>query len=232
MTDFERYKPRVDRRYFKMYNDILWDGNISAKAKAVLVTIFAFPDDWSFTVRGLIKVMKEGKAAIYSALAELIEAGYVEKRVTRDESTGKFLKVKYSFYSTNDPVEKLDHVLCNSPLTDFRDADNRTLLSNKRTNRRTNKELSNRATQKISKIHAQALEVFEKAFPGYQLENPAFTNFLIREVTSGAADNPKWLRAWKRSCQRWMGNDFNPSQNLVDAYYEDMAGIPMADRFQ
>lgn len=231
MTDFERYKPRVDKRYFKMYNDILWDGNISAKAKAVLVTIFAFPDDWSFTVRGLIKVMKEGKAAIYSALAELIEAGYVEKRVTRDESTGKFLKVKYSFYSTNDPVEKLDHVLYPSPLTDFRDADNRTLLSSEITNRRTSKELSNRATQKKSKIERKALEVFEKYFPGYQAENPAFTKFLIRDVTSGAAENPKWLRAWENSCKRWMLNGFNPSRNMVDAYYEDMAGIPMMDRF-
>lgn len=231
MTDFERYKPRVDRRYFKMYNDILWDGNISAKAKAVLVTVFAFPDDWSFTVRGLVKVMKEGKAAIYSALAELIEAGYVEKRVTRDESTGKFIKVKYSFYCTNDPVEKLDHVPSSSPLTDFRDADNRTLLSNKRTNIRTNKELVLEPTEKLSKIQRQALEVFDKSFPGYQVENPAFTKFLIRQVTSGAADNPKWLRAWKRSCQRWVGNNFNPSQNLVDAYYETMAGIPMSERF-
>lgn len=77
-------------------NSVLRNANLSLKAVGLFVRVLGLPPDWDFSVRGLQKIVKEGRDAIYSALAELIEHGYVERKQHGTEG-GQYGEVEYIF---------------------------------------------------------------------------------------------------------------------------------------
>lgn len=104
-------------KYVTVSNRVTQDPNISLKARGLLFTIMTLSPDWDFTVRGLVTITKEGKAAIYSAIDELIEAGYCERHAVR-AADGKILHHDYTFY------ENADRVSAREPLSGFQELDN------------------------------------------------------------------------------------------------------------
>ncbi|SDA32849.1 hypothetical protein SAMN02910447_03597 [Ruminococcus sp. YE71] len=50
---------------------------ISLKSLGLLLRVLSFPDDWDYSVAGLVFICKEGKTAIDSALKELKNIGYL-----------------------------------------------------------------------------------------------------------------------------------------------------------
>ena len=83
--------------------------------RGLLLTLLSLPDKWDFSIRGLTKILPEGKAAIQSSLERLIEAGYVKRTQMRNER-GKFGDIQ---------IEVFDHKEVNSPCTENRDTGNR-----------------------------------------------------------------------------------------------------------
>ena len=83
------FRVEKNRNYCTINNTVIWDNRISLKAKGLLMTMLALPDDWNYSIEGLSKIMKEGKDAIRSAIQELEEAGYVQRIQDKSES-GKF----------------------------------------------------------------------------------------------------------------------------------------------
>ena len=64
---------RVEKQknYTVMSNHHLQDGNLSLKAKGLLSMMLSLPEDWVYSVEGLVSLCKEGRDAVRSALAEL-----------------------------------------------------------------------------------------------------------------------------------------------------------------
>ena len=98
---------------------LLWDKSISLNAKAIYGVIKSSVPGWNPSVKGYSSVMKEGKAAISNAIAELERAGYVTRSYKRDK-TGKYCSTEYITHEepisdTQDPAE---------PATDFSATDN------------------------------------------------------------------------------------------------------------
>ena len=75
---------RVEKsaNYTVMSNCHLDDTRLSLKAIGLLSKILRLPDDWDYTLEGLARICKEGKDAIRSAIVELEQAGYIERRQT------------------------------------------------------------------------------------------------------------------------------------------------------
>lgn len=71
------------------------DGQLSWKAKGLLAYMLSLPDDWHFRLADLATRSKCGREATASILAELIEAGYLQK-VQKRAKDGKFGKVEFS----------------------------------------------------------------------------------------------------------------------------------------
>lgn len=69
------------------------DSSISFKAFGLLSYIMGLPENWDINVDHLVSVRPDGRTAIYSALNELIEAGYVVRR--RRYQDGKVATVDY-----------------------------------------------------------------------------------------------------------------------------------------
>lgn len=93
-----------------MSNYHLDDPRLSLKAIGLLSKILRLPPDWDYSVAGLAKICPEGKAAISTAVKELEETGYIERRQVHSDN-GTFSGIEYIVYEC--PKDEV------SPLTDF-----------------------------------------------------------------------------------------------------------------
>ncbi len=62
---------------------------MSLKAKGLLSLMLSLPDNWNYTVAGLVSMCKESKTAIRSTLAELEKFGYLDRQ-RKQNSKGQF----------------------------------------------------------------------------------------------------------------------------------------------
>ena len=92
---------QIDRRVFE-------DPRLSWKAKGLLGYLLSRPPGWKVRVPDLVKRSRDGREAVYSALSELIAAGYAERIQTR--ACGRFAT--------------FDYVIHEVPLTGFPEAVN------------------------------------------------------------------------------------------------------------
>lgn len=86
-----------------MSNYHFQDKEISLKAKGLLGLMLSLPNNWDYSVNGLVAIVKENKAAVQSALKELEEHKYLKRTRVQDE-TGRFDYI-YDIYEK--PYDKL-----------------------------------------------------------------------------------------------------------------------------
>ena len=108
--------------YVVIHKSALEDPNLSFKAKGLWAYCMSRPDDWEFHVSHLKTVSQDGKAAIYSAINELISCGYCRRIQTRNG--GKFDSYDYEVHEI-----KIISPLTDFPRTENPRTENRTLLS-------------------------------------------------------------------------------------------------------
>ena len=65
------FKIEKTKNYTVMSNYHLRDKNLTYKAKGLLSFMLSLPEDWDYSINGLVKVSKEGKKAIRTMLEEL-----------------------------------------------------------------------------------------------------------------------------------------------------------------
>ena len=90
---------RVERNtnYTTMSNYHLRDTNLSLKAKGLLSVFLSLPDEWHYSISGLMKITKEGRDCLTAVIRELEKAGYLVRYQSRDE-TGKIVGIEYVIY--------------------------------------------------------------------------------------------------------------------------------------
>lgn len=86
-----------DNGYSVINNHCLRNKNISEKAKGVFAIIMSLPDDWDFSINGLITICNGGESAIRSAIKELIENGYCQRSVIKHPTTKRIIDWEYTF---------------------------------------------------------------------------------------------------------------------------------------
>ena len=80
-----------------MANHHLRDKNLSLKAKGLLSMFLSLPETWSYSIKGLARICKEGVDAIRTSLKELIQAGYVVCSRKRNVM-GQLKEAEYMIY--------------------------------------------------------------------------------------------------------------------------------------
>ena len=76
------------------------------KAKGLLSLMLSLPDDWNYSIAGLVTLSKDGKDSVMSALGELEKFGYLTReRVTDDK--GRFAGVEYNIYEQPQPKKPI-----------------------------------------------------------------------------------------------------------------------------
>lgn len=94
-----------------MSNTHLRDKKLSLKAKGLLSVMLSLPDNWDYSIAGLVAISKENETAVKSALNELKDNNYV--MVTKEnptKSNGGRIKYTYEVYEEpyKQSIEKQD----------------------------------------------------------------------------------------------------------------------------
>ncbi|MGN1337365.1 MAG: helix-turn-helix domain-containing protein [Candidatus Coprovivens sp.] len=91
--------------YTIISNYHLREKNMSLKAKGLLSLMLSLPEDWDYSIDGLISICKENESAINSTLKELKEFGYLEviKKLPNQTNSGR-IEYEYNVYEI--PFEK------------------------------------------------------------------------------------------------------------------------------
>ena len=90
---------RVERNanYTTMSNYHLRDRRLSLKAKGLLSVFLSLPDEWHYSINGLLKITKEGRDSVIAAVRELEKTGYLTRHQERLEN-GKIGRIEYSIF--------------------------------------------------------------------------------------------------------------------------------------
>ena len=107
---------RIDKNknYTVMSNYHLRDRNLSLKAKGLLSFMLSLPEDWDYSLKGLITICKENRDAIKNALDELKDNKYLKIERFRNQN-GTF---EYNYIIFEEPF-KNRLKMQNSPDTGF-----------------------------------------------------------------------------------------------------------------
>lgn len=142
-----KFKVNKTKYFTIMSNYHLKEKNMSLKAKGLLSVMLSLPEDWDYSIAGLVAISLENESAIKSALSELKKFGYLEiiKLMPGESGNGRIDYI-YNIYEKpkqkgkkqgieNLPLENLD--------VEILDVENQTQLNtnNKNTN---NKILNNK----------------------------------------------------------------------------------------
>lgn len=100
MTKFEVHK---NTGYTVMSNYHLRDRRMKLKTKGLLSLMLSLPEDWDYSVAGLVALVKDGKDSVQGAIRELEELGYL-KRTQEINELGQFAGYKYDVYEV--PLEE------------------------------------------------------------------------------------------------------------------------------
>lgn len=82
---------------------------MSLKAKGLLSLMLSLPDDWNYSISGLVTLSKDGKDSVMSALGELEKFGYLRRDRLINEK-GQFDGIEYHIFER--PVKE-------KPVTDL-----------------------------------------------------------------------------------------------------------------
>ena len=100
------------KNYSVMSNYHLKEKKLSLKAKGLMSVMLSLPDDWDYSVDGLVSILNEGYDSVKTALDELKQFGYLEViRHNPDETDSGRLEYEYivheqSIFDTEQGPEK------------------------------------------------------------------------------------------------------------------------------
>ena len=104
MTVMRTFK---NKNYTVMSNTHLRNKNLSLKAKGLLSVMLSLPDNWNYSIAGLVAICKENETAIKSALNELKEHGYlIVNKLKPSKATKGKIGYEYLIFETPDKEEQ------------------------------------------------------------------------------------------------------------------------------
>lgn len=97
---------RVNRTkdYTVMSNHHFKNKNLSLKAKGLLSLMLSLPDDWNYSIKGLVALSKDGRDSVMTTLKELESEGYILRRRLRN---------------TKGQVSDTEYIISETPMSDF-----------------------------------------------------------------------------------------------------------------
>ena len=86
-----KFKVNKTKDYTIMSNYHLKEKNMSLKAKGLLSVMLSLPDNWDYSISGLVAISLENETSIKSTLSELKKLGYLEviKLMPNESETGR-----------------------------------------------------------------------------------------------------------------------------------------------
>lgn len=100
----EVFRVNKTKDYTVMSNHHFKNKNLSLKAKGLLSLMLSLPDDWNYSIKGLVTLSKDGRDSVMTALKELESEGYIVRRRLRN---------------TKGQVADTEYIISETPMSDF-----------------------------------------------------------------------------------------------------------------
>jgi len=132
---------------------------MSLKAKGLLSLMLSLPDDWNYSVSGLVKLSKDGKDSVMSALQELEKFGYLS-RSQQFNAKGQFSGIEYNIYEEPQP-ENPTTAKQNAakPISANQDAENPRQLNTNQLKNKENKNIKELSTNENTISESELFEI-------------------------------------------------------------------------
>ena len=135
------FRVEKNENYSVIANYHFKEKNMSLKAKGLLSLMLSLPDNWDYSIAGLVALSKDGKDSVVAALNELEQFGYLRREMIKNEK-GQFMGCNYTVYEM--PITEKQHV--EEPKAENPQAGNQLQLNTKELNTKkinTNNNLDN-----------------------------------------------------------------------------------------
>ena len=113
MTQFSIEK---SKDFTIMSNLPIRDKNLSLKAKGLIAFMYMLPDDWDYSLAGLVSILKESRDAIKATLKELKDNGYLTIEKNRNEKG--LYQYNYIVHETKKINPEMDYPPLDRPKVD------------------------------------------------------------------------------------------------------------------
>lgn len=137
------FRVNKTKNYSIISNFHFKEKKMSLKAKGLLSLMLSLPDDWNYSVSGLVALSKDGKDSVMSALNELEKFGYlIRTRIVNEK--GQFSGVEYNIFEepqTEIPVAGKQNA--EKENAEKSNAENRPQLNTNKINNLNNKNIYN-----------------------------------------------------------------------------------------
>ena len=117
--------PRPVSNFTVLTNEVLRDQRLSFRARGILASILSRPDNWRSNAESLARETTEGRSALLTALKELENFGYLERKKHQDEF-GHWRTESIIYDQPNSP--KFDYPMSVEPKSDEPKSENRTVI--------------------------------------------------------------------------------------------------------
>lgn len=104
------FRIEKNKNYTVISNYHLKDKNLSLKAKGLLSLMLSLPDDWDYSINGLVAICKEELRAVKSTLEELKLYGYLKVIKTPPQAGKNYFTYEYTIYEIpqNEKLQNVD----------------------------------------------------------------------------------------------------------------------------
>jgi hypothetical protein len=100
------FRVNKTKNYTVISNYHLKDSNLSLKAKGLLSVMLSLPDDWDYSIKGLVYICVESEPVIKSTLKELQKFGYlvIDKLMPNQTKSGR-IEYEYNIFECPQEME-------------------------------------------------------------------------------------------------------------------------------
>ena len=206
---------RVNKKndYTVMSNVHFKERKMSLKAKGLLSLMLSLPDEWDYSIEGLMKLSSDGKSSVTSALQELERFNYLKRTLIQGDG-GKFNGYIYDIYE----VPYTENPFTEKPFTENPSTENRAQLN---TNISNTKELNTYKKEDIPK----GISKKESRFAPPTLEevrdycyerknNIDPSKFIDFYESKGWMIGKNKMKDWKAAVRTWERRDPTPKDDL------------------
>ena len=195
-----------------MSNHHFKEKKMSLKAKGLLSLMLSLPEDWNYSISGLVTLSKDGKDSVMSALGELETFGYLE-RTRMINSKGQFSGIEYNIYEepqTKNPVE--DNPILDNPILGYTNAENPLQLNTNKLNTNNNKIIKESNT----KVDIDIFEDILKDIVNVELRN-LYVDYIEMRRIKNKPLTKRGLKMLITRCERLSNFNIREQKQMLEA---------------
>ena len=200
------FRVNKNDNYTTMSNYHLKDKSISLKAKGLLSEMLSLPDDWNYSIQGLVAINKEEETSIKNTLNELKESGYlvITKLLPNETSSGR---IEYIYDVYEKPKQEGEKQGVENLGVEFLGVENQGQLNTNILNTNNIKEIDNNKLLSTKKNFKKPTIDEIKTYCEERKNSVDAERFYNYYESNGWVVGKSKMKDWKSAVRLWERND-------------------------